>query len=89
MRTAPVGLAFPPGEAFKWGAEFAAITHGHPSGYLPAGFLSELITRIIEGKPFPESIDLSLQELVKYDKYEETLEKVRIALKLASGNKTQ
>jgi len=87
MRTAPAGLAFPPGEAFKWGAEFAAITHGHPSGYLPAGFLSELIAWIIEGKPLTESIELSLQALVKYIEYEETLEKVRIALKLASANR--
>ena len=85
MRTAPAGLAFPSGEAFKWGAEFAAITHGHPSGYLPAGFLSELIAWIMGGKSLSESIDLTLLELVKYDGYEETLDKVRQALKLADS----
>ncbi|MBN1613166.1 MAG: ADP-ribosylglycohydrolase family protein [Deltaproteobacteria bacterium] len=87
MRTAPAGLSFPPWDAFKWGAEFAAITHGHPSGYLPAGFLSELIAWIISGKPLPEAIDLTMQELVKYEDFEETLDKVRTALKLAGANR--
>ena len=65
MRAAPVGLAFKPGEAFKYGAEFAALTHGHPSGYLPVGFLAEMIAGILEGKSLTEAIEKSTIELKK------------------------
>jgi len=83
MRAAPVGLAFRPGDAFKHGAEFAAITHGHPSGYLPAGFLAEIIAGILEGKSHTEAIEKSIMELRKYGGYQETLEKVKLAVELA------
>ncbi len=83
MRTAPVGLAFGPGEAFKRGAEFAAITHGHPSGYLPAGFLAEMIGGILTGRSLPEAAEKSTMELKKYGGHQETLEKVKLAVDLA------
>ncbi len=82
MRVAPVGLAFKPGDAFKYGAEFAAITHGHPSGYLPAGFLAEMIAGILEGKSLIDAIEKSTIELKKYGGYQETLEKVKQAVEL-------
>jgi hypothetical protein len=44
MRTAPAGLAFPSDAAFQRGAEFAAITHGHPSGYLHGYVQGEVST---------------------------------------------
>jgi len=87
MRTAPAGLAFMPGEAFRMGAEFAALTHGHPSGYLPAGFLPEMIAHIISGKSLVQAVGLAELELVKYDGHEETIGKIRLAKKLAGGNK--
>lgn len=44
MRTAPAGLyAKTPEEALKIGAEAAAITHGHPLGYIPAGVLGYIV----------------------------------------------
>ena len=51
MRVAPVGLAYPahPSPAFELGAASAAITHGHPGGYLPSGFLAALIASIVTG----------------------------------------
>ena len=82
MRAAPVGLAFGPGDAFKHGAEFAAITHGHPSGYLPAGFLAEMIAGLLEGKALTEAIEKGIIELKKYGGYQETLEKVKLAADL-------
>jgi len=83
MRTAPVGLAFKAGEAFLRGAEIAAITHGHPSGFLPAGFLAEMISRIVEGKTLEEAYDLSLAVLNSYPGYEETLQKIGLAREMA------
>lgn len=46
MRIAHGGLIFDLNNAFKYGCEFAAITHGHPSGYLTAGFLAQTISHI-------------------------------------------
>ena len=82
MRTAPAGLAFPPGKAFQEGAACAAITHGHPSGYLPAGLLSEIIAHMIEGKSLEESLDLGLRTLIRYRGHEETSKAVEQARKL-------
>lgn len=83
MRVAPVGLAFSPDEAFRLAAEFAAITHGHPSGYLTAGFLAELVSRIINGRQLTEAIELCKGNLVDWAGHEETLEIVQLAQSLA------
>jgi len=88
MRTAPVGLAFSPDRAFQEGAEFAAITHGHPSGYLTAGFLSAMISYIIEGKTLAEAINLCIGQLTRYDGYSETLEKIELAQNLSVSQKS-
>jgi ADP-ribosylglycohydrolase len=85
MRTAPAGLVFPSDAAFRRGAEFAAITHGHPSGYLSAGFLAEMIGHIIEGKKLEEAIERSIKTLTTYDGHEETLSFVQRALTLSAG----
>lgn len=85
MRTAPAGLTFPSYTAFRRGAEFAAITHGHPSGYLSAGFLSEMIAHIIEGKKLEEAIERSVKTLTNYDGHQETLTYVQRALTLSAG----
>jgi ADP-ribosylglycohydrolase len=89
MRTAPAGLVFEPGpsgDAFRNGAEFAAITHGHPSGYLPAGFLSEMIAHVIRGRDLQQAVDLSIRPLAGYDGHEETLHKIVQARELAAGS---
>jgi ADP-ribosylglycohydrolase len=88
MRTAPVGLAFPSCRAFQEGAEYAAITHGHPSGYLTAGFLSALISYLIEGKKLTEAIDLSIGQLIRYDGHSETLKKIEQVQKLSVSQKS-
>ena len=88
MRTAPVGLAFSSDRAFQEGAEYAAITHGHPSGYLPAGFLSAMISYIIEGKKLREAIDLCIGQLIKYDGHSETLKKIELVHKLSISQKS-
>ncbi len=88
MRTAPVGLAFPSGKAFQEGAEYAAITHGHPSGYLPAGFLSEMICHLIGSKTLVEAIDLSIKRLITYNEHSETLNKIKLACELSVSGKS-
>ncbi len=84
MRVAPAGLAFPPGQAFEQGARFAAITHGAPSGYLPAGVLSSLIALLLEGRPLEEGIALAIDVLQYWPGHEETLAAIETALDLAA-----
>lgn len=51
MRVAPVGLYFPPDAAeedvLMLGARAAAITHGHPLGYLPGAALAYIVWRSV------------------------------------------
>ena len=88
MRTVPAGLAYPPGKAFENGMRFAAITHGHPSGYLSAGFLADTIARLMKRKSIEEAIEQSSKLLIGYDGHEETLEKINLALELVENQHT-
>lgn len=46
MRVAPVGLFYDnPEEMAMWAAECAALTHGHPLGYIPAAGLAYMTCR--------------------------------------------
>ena len=51
MRTAPLGFikkeGWPFQSAMEEGAEAAAITHGNPMGWIPAGMLSDIVERCI------------------------------------------
>lgn len=84
MRVAPAGLAFPPIQAFEHAVAFAAITHGHPSAYLPAGVLASLIACLLEGRSLDDGISFALATLQRCPGHEETLESVEKALYLAS-----
>ena len=88
MRTAPAGLAFPPGDAFREGASYAIITHGHPSGYLPAGFLSEMVPEILDGETLEYAIRGSMRELTAYGSHEETLRAVELACDLSMSERS-
>ncbi len=86
MRTAPVGLALQLDDPFEAGAECAALTHGHPSGYLPAGFLSELIARLVRGCQLKSAVRATRHSLRRYDSHAETLRSVDRALQLAQSS---
>ena len=74
MRVAPVGAYFAhqnaignPVDAFdaaKTGAEAAALTHGHPLGYIPAAYLSCLIYQIISPYCVGGLSDLARKSLI-------------------------
>lgn len=47
MRVAPIGLYFEPSPSVDlMGADVAALTHGHPLGYLPAAMLVHIISLV-------------------------------------------
>jgi len=86
MRVAPAGLFYNKEQAFTMGAEFAALTHGHPSGYLSAGALSYLIASIIEGQDIKKAVKETLKELEDYENHEECTLAILKALELSESD---
>jgi len=87
MRSAPAGLfrLFDPRQAFELGARSAAITHGHPSGYLSAGMVSAIVRCLMNGMDIHAATEESLQILKGWEGHEETLHAVTKALRSVSG----
>nr|PZN08640.1 MAG: ADP-ribosylglycohydrolase family protein [Caldicoprobacter oshimai] len=86
MRVAPAGLFYPKDEAFEKAAEFAAITHGHPSGYLSAGALAYMIALIIEGEDIEAVVKAAIEKLKGYRGSEECLRSLNRALELSKSD---
>lgn len=65
-RVAPVALmpGMRPERAFSLGVRAAALTHGHPGGYLPAGILAAATSALLEEAPL-QSAFLQAQELAR------------------------
>lgn len=85
MRVAPIGLAFSEDAAFDEACAAAALTHGHPSGYLPAGVFAQIIAELVEGKSLEEAIQASLATLTHRPRHEETLHAIQRALEAAKN----
>lgn len=61
MRVAPVGLAC--ADPFTVGCMTAALTHGHPSGYLAAGAFAVIIQRLAQGRELADAITIATDVL--------------------------
>ncbi len=86
VRIAPVGLfCRDSAAAFQLGCECAAITHGHPSAYLSAGFLAALITNFLSDASFFEAINQILHILKKYPGHEDVFDAVTNAVTLSQA----
>jgi len=88
MRMAPAGLVFDRDRVFSMGAEFAALTHGHPSGYLSAGALAQIIFNLIEGQNLELTVEDAMQELAKHISHDECTTCLRKALSLVQSDLT-
>ncbi len=86
MRVAPAGLAYDKKRALEMGAEFACITHGHPSGYLSAGALAFIIASIIEGSDIDTAVNNSIRETKDCKGHEECIRALNQALELTDSN---
>ncbi len=82
MRVAPAGLFYRKERAFEMAAEFAALTHGHPSGYLSAGALAYLIALIIEGLDMEPALLRTVAELERHPGHEECKQLLQQAIAL-------
>lgn len=96
MRVAPIGLIGPLGDTdtvFQMAADAAALTHGHPSGYLSAGVVASIVWLLVDGinldtrlRSYSDSgaIDRSREILVMHPGHEETLAAMNGAVALAT-----
>lgn len=99
MRVAPIGMLFhalnagrtadKPGsreQAFALGCDAAALTHGHPTGYLTAGVMAALVYELLDGAELLSAIETVLPLLTARERHEETLEAIEQGCALhASG----
>jgi ADP-ribosyl-[dinitrogen reductase] hydrolase len=85
MRVAPVGLVTGTDEAFELGSQVAALTHGHPSGSLSAGFLAYLIRRIVNGASLEDAMIAAKEVLTANQNHEEVLEALEAAEQYAAS----
>lgn len=88
MRVAPAGLYFcrDSERAFRMAAEFAAITHTHPTGYLAAGALGTIIAELVSGSDIEEAVDVAMYILRGYEGCMETFRALESARNLEAGD---
>jgi len=93
MRVAPVGLFWwsfreqvELSRVFEDGCMSAALTHGHPSGYITGGVLAVLIFAILEGSTLAEALAEAKSLLVTYRGHEETLDALNQAVALSNAD---
>jgi ADP-ribosylglycohydrolase len=72
--------------AFELGAEAAAITHGHPTGYLAGGALSAMTYGVLRGATLHEATEITLKILHKTSNSEETIHALLQAIDLAESS---
>lgn len=82
MRVAPIGLVTK--DPFGFGCEIAALTHGHPSGYLAAGAFALIVAESFRGRPLTEAINAALNELRRIPGHDETSHTIEKARHLAA-----
>ena len=83
MRIAPVGLVA--ADPFRLGCEIAALTHGHPSGYIAAGFFATVVSGLLQDLRLDAAIEGALEEARECPASEETVAAVTDALELADS----
>lgn len=80
-RVAPVGLVSD--DPFTLGCELAALTHGHPSAYLAAGFLAQLISEVGSGSDIGGAAQAAREKLMDWPGNTECLRAIDAAIDLA------
>ncbi|MCZ4538146.1 ADP-ribosylglycohydrolase family protein [Gordonia terrae] len=90
MRVAPVGLFAARADwsaagTFDLATTLAALTHGHPSGSLPAGVLAVAVRELIVGAGLPEALATAKGILRNRSGHEETLTALEAAESLAGS----
>ncbi len=90
MRMAPVGLFDAKGNEGAWqigagrwsfdmACDFAALTHGHPTGFLTAGVFAVIIGALATGAPIAQAVEIAVHCLIRREHSDETLRAIRRA----------
>ena len=82
MRMAPVGLVA--NDPFRLGCELAALTHGHPSGFLAAGCFARLIFGLVHGASLVDALAAARTELETHPDHSEVEEALSAAVAAAA-----
>jgi ADP-ribosyl-[dinitrogen reductase] hydrolase len=83
MRAAPMALLGD--DAFAFAVGTGLLTHGHPSGFLPAGALAHLVHLLLLDATLPDAIAATRAKLLGWDDHEELVEALDAAVELARG----
>ncbi|MBL1079309.1 ADP-ribosylglycohydrolase family protein [Nocardia sp. 2] len=83
VRSAPCGFARSMAEAFELGCDSGALTHGNPSGWLPAGVFAATVFGLSAGLELRAALEQARIELVRHDGHEETAAALDAAVRLA------
>jgi ADP-ribosylglycohydrolase len=81
MRVGPAGLAG--GDPFTLACRAAALTHGHPSGYLAAGALALVVSELVRGSDLPGAVAVAINRLAQADDGEEVTNALTSAVRAA------
>jgi len=97
MRIAPLGMYFAHSlsrernrdralsNIFAAGRDLAAITHGHPSGFLTAGVLAVVVSLVLGGGTLPDALHAAKEVLRQHPSHKETLAAIEKAETLAKS----
>jgi ADP-ribosylglycohydrolase len=87
MRVAPAGLVGSlldsPEAVFALGSGTAATTHGHPCGYLSAGFLATMLFEIVKGEAFEDALSSAAACLTAQPSNRETFAAIEAGVRTA------
>lgn len=85
MRAAPVAFwSEDPAEIFDIAVKSAALTHGHPSGFLSAGVLAVIVSELLEGTALPDAVTVAREHLLRWDDHQEQLDILDKAVELSA-----
>jgi ADP-ribosylglycohydrolase len=72
-------------EVFRAAVNMAALTHSHPTGYLPAGVLAAVVRQLLQGVALRESVDVARGLLVRWPGHEDSLRAWDAAVALSAA----
>jgi ADP-ribosyl-[dinitrogen reductase] hydrolase len=84
MRVAPVGFV-PDIDVFELGCDTAALTHGHPSGYVASGALAVVIAEISGGVDLASAVVNARERAAQHPESGEVIAAIDKALALAES----
>jgi ADP-ribosylglycohydrolase len=88
MRAAPIGYFFDADQAFDHGCASGAITHGHPLGYLSAGALAYLMSKIFDGEELKSCVSQTIKKLALIPTAEIQVKLLKLAMELSESDQS-